>query len=78
MEGWTAGGGAWQCVVGGRGEGLRRGGPSRRRLPLVRWAFGGSGLWPTQRAQGRAALGVTGRAHASLWSAAFWPQAGLD
>lgn len=28
MEGWTAGGGAWRCVVGGRGEGLRRAGPA--------------------------------------------------
>lgn len=41
MEGWTAGGGAWQCVVGGHGEGLRRGGPSRRRLPAGAPAVGG-------------------------------------
>lgn len=65
-----------------RGWGARRGAEARRAKPAPpaagARAVGGSGLWPTQRAQGRAALGVTGRVHASLWSAAFWPRAGLD
>lgn len=47
MEGWTRGGGAWRCVVGGRGEGLRRAGPALHArgfspLPWVRGAWLGS------------------------------------
>lgn len=57
MEGWTAGGGAWRCVVGGRGEGLRRAGPV---LPArgfsLRLGLGVPGSW--LRSAGRARPGL--------------------
>lgn len=46
MDGRTAGGGAWRCVVGGRGEGLRRAaGVACGRMLLQRGARGRGSAW---------------------------------
>lgn len=62
MEGWTAGGGAWRCVVGGRGEGPRRAGPAlpARGLSLRP----GLGARVGAAGAGPAGWGVSGRADA--------------
>lgn len=75
MEGWTAGGGALGCVVGGARRGAEAG-LSRRRPPAAGRGARGSGLRRPWRGRGQGSLGVPGRAHAFPRSAAFWPWAG--